>query len=341
MYLLLAVLVEVLTLYTSWYVGYFILFFAMIMVLVAFGCCIAKGQIKVFFSRIIECRLEILIAIILFGTLMIPFFMLYIPILRSAGGYDYMGVAVHLPEIIDIINVTESNFMMGEVLKRIGTSMRVFSSEQQEGFSVILLVMFAIAYVKTRKALWNQDNGEVEEKYFWRYVVSVSIMICLLLIVRLGSNGISLWRIVSKIVPGATSIRAISRFMFFWGFPMVAVTSCCLDDIFIKRNSIPQNVCRIVIITLLVISNINLDGIYTTESWNAKTQQELLDSIPPAPDDMETFFICDLPQDQYDTYWQTMAMEISDKFEVPTINGYPGVSPENWGLIRFCRVDYV
>ncbi|MBQ6342444.1 MAG: hypothetical protein IJI41_04920 [Anaerolineaceae bacterium] len=339
-YLLLTLFV--LLTYNSWYIacftGIFSLFFLFIYSI------IILSQKLPFFSLIHKyIRLlwkDILCYIVFTVISFIPFLNIYIPILRSSSGYSYYDCAQFMPEIVDIINVTETNFMLGDFMKYLKLSSRNYSAEVTMGYSIILLVLFVYTFFKVKKRyIFKVTNSQsLQYKRIMILAVYVAVIFTQFSITRLSANGVSLWMFFYHFLPVAKSIRAIARFMLWLSFPMTVVTSYAADQLLLCKKIRGKLIASLFII-LVFVSNINTIGV--NQNWNKPYDWNFLSNVPAPPDHLDSFYIIDTGNKcETPVVYQLDAFEIATWYSIKTINGYSGQFPSGWKIWNLCDDFY-
>lgn len=332
----------VLLTYNSWYVACFTGLFSLFFIIV-YLICIKKNKINVL-SLIIQNIKYIwkdLIGYFLYMVvLFIPFIKIYLPVMKKSSGYNYYDCVMYMPEIADIINVSEGNFMLGGIIKKLDYAGRGYSFEVVEGFSVILLGLFigSIFLFKRHYAGHQSENDVIKIGVI--KALYISVIIGLFSIVRLSANGISMWRLIYMVVPVVRSMRAVARFWLWLSFPMAIVTAYSLDRYFPTCRSNKKNCIIVVSILLVFVSNINKAGVST--SWNDYSELAFIENIAKKPEDAKSFYIIDSAKTGDPGYiYQLDAFEIANHLNLKTINGYSGQSPEDWdGIWDVCSSEY-
>lgn len=367
LYVMLAETVLLLLLYTSWYIGYFTILFACLAVL--FYLLFALVDKKNIWVEVKKLTRQIgrqgILYIVYFIGMMIPFVIIYLPILEMAGNRTWKDLMDHMPQWIDLINVSHNNILFGwisEELKlhdRIGSSTEV-NVGQPLIFYLFLLLLFIL--------LWRKrDNTEKER---WMKRVWIFLLICVILCIRTKS-GISIWYIIYKLVPGAGSLRAVARWWFFLAFP-ISIMTAYTADYFMKNQNILKDkkmVSEILALLLLVCvaSNVTSDGVFSL--WNRAFEWRMIDEIATPPADCEVFYIKQSVAGEYDAdneadllhamasyelAAQMQAVEIATIYDIKTIGGYSGQIPKEYanitnienpnyekGVIAYCKQQKV
>lgn len=324
----------VLITYNSWYVAYFTGMFCLIF-LVVYVVKLMAGKISVFLDlrdKIKYIYKDVIGYVAALIILYIPFIRIYLPVLNVSSGYSYQLCSSFLPEIIDIVNVSESNWMFGWFAQWIHLADRGYDGEVRIGFSIVLLLPFIILGIKNHRESRSVSKGINDAKGYVTVLVdsvSISILISLILVIRLGSNGVSLWAIVYYIIPMAKSVRAVARFFLWLSFPMAIITAWLANKyIFPQRANIRTAISACAVI-LIFTSNINTVGVH--QYWDRSYEIDFLEKIPNPPDDAEVLYIIDTAGTGEPFFvYQLDAFEIATWFDLKTINGYSGQLPGDW-----------
>lgn len=319
--------------YNSWYIAYFTGMFSLVFLIVYF-IILKAHDIAVFsmlWAKIKYIGRDIIGYLLFMIILFAPFIQIYLPILKESSGYSYTTCSKLLPEFIDLINVTESNWMLGTFIRALQLSSRGYNGEETQGFSLVLLVLFFVLFV-----LNCRQYKKVNKKILNCLLVNaifVSIIVCLSLVIKLSSNGVSLWFIVYHLVPMAKSVRAVARFFLWLSFPMAIITALTADRYIAFSNKTLKNIACILFIALIFISNINKIGVST--GWNAEDELNYITNVAVPPEDAEVFYIIDSSQTggRVD-YYHMDAFEIATWYSLKTINGYSGQQPVGWSGIK-------
>lgn len=328
----------VLITYTSWYIAYFTGLFSLVFLIIYF-IVLKSGGVALFpmiKNKILFLGKDILCYLTFMIILYIPFIYVYLPALTGSGGYSYDLHTLYMPEFIDIINVSESNWMLGHFIEKLRLLERGYSLEVTEGFSVVLLCFFIslwIVHVKKRNG--NSSTNDHSKKIAQSLIdaTCIAIVMCIVLTIRLGSNGVSLWWIVFHVIPLAKSVRAVARFLLWLSFPMAVITAYTAD----KYVNLKHGGARIIVSTgavvLIFLSNVNTIGV--SQQWDLSSELDILNNIPIPPENAKVLYIIDTERKGEPYYiYQLDAFEIATLYSLKTINGYSGRFPSGWGKIN-------
>lgn len=305
--------------YSSWYIFFFTGLFLLLAFLLYFFLAFIKREnaIKRVWDQIKYRKLNIILYFIIFLLLLLPFFIIYLTAMSEGNGYSYGGDA--FPEIVDILGISKYGFITGYLYNALKLFERGYSNETEVGFSIITLTVFIVSLVIAYKR-----KEKINEILF---IVILTVIISIFLVLRLSSNGVSLWIAVYYLIPGAKAIRATGRFVFWLSFPLSIIASI-LGDKYLNRKTL-----AISFILLLWIFSISKNGVYS--SFTIESEYNFLNSVEAAPESAEIVYIispdgdlASLPMRHLD------AMDIAYKYDLKTINGYSGLVTKEYEAVN-------
>lgn len=335
----------VLLTYTSWYIACFTGVFCLVFLIVYFIKLKTCG-VKVFpvlKEKILFVWKDIIGYVIFMAVLYIPFIKVYLPVFKSSSGYPYWACVPYLPEFADIINVSEKNFMLGGFIKKIELSSRGYSGEVAMGFSIILLGLFWALFFVNRKKNIVIAGGKADRDVFSKVIPNVafiSVLVSIALVIRLSSNGVSLWAIVYAALPVVRSMRAVARFLLWLSFPMAVITAYAANRYIKARKWAVTITVSCIAVIMIFVSNINIIGVYSF--WNYPDEYSFISNVSKPPESTEVFYIIDTANTKDSEYiYQLDAYEIATWYSLKTINGYSGQFPSDWwGIWDVCSDNY-
>lgn len=334
-YAALAILTIMLVLYTAWYVAFFTALFAVTFLVI--GLCVmglnGVGIRKTLGGFLRTVRFDLLAYAAFAAALAVPFALLEWPVMQASGGYNFLPIFnAYVPEIIDVIHVDDNNYMLGGWMQSLFQIPRSSIAEVNYGFSLVLLLSFFIMFffIQRRKHRVRRDTRRMV-LYLLCETVAIAVLIDILLMVRLGSNGVSLWYFVNRYFPGGKSIRAVGRLMLFLNLPMAVITACMGALLLQKEQKRVSFAISAGLAVLVVLFNLNARG--TKSNWTAAAGAETVNRVAPPPADCEVFFLYNSNNDGSATFRQMDAYQIADALGIKTINGYSGQMPRAWNGI--------
>jgi hypothetical protein len=267
-------------------------------------------------------------AFIGFAIGLIPFAIIYGPLIHSGAGRAYFDALLSAPFPQDIVNVSPWNFVWGSLLARI-------PEKYLGGWESISSVTPAVA-LATLLAAWSVWRGRWIE---WKrepcsaaFVIAAAFLFLIswLLFSRIGKY--SAYWLVWHLMPGATGIRATWRIGLIINVTMIAALALVLDRILnvIHRHSLLP-LSRAALLVSLFLAYCLVEQINTLPVAQISRSQQLreLAAIPPPPHDCKAFFVEPVEGLDFNLV-QISAILISQHLDLPTLNGSSGYFPPGW-----------
>ena len=270
-----------------------------------------------------------------------------------------------MPSLIDYVNVGPSNWLWGKTIYSTfaGISSRPMAHELIKGVPVflllVLLVFLAYFIRKTRNyqliaeqdgyckiGVEGKDANADERLSLLAAWLSLSVLLAWLLMLKI--QGLSLWWLVVKLIPGAGGIRAVYRFQHILAFPIATVVAIGMhQSINYSTGYLHSLVKRGALVFVVAIFGLLLVGEqFNTGSlakYSKQQQLNMLAGISPPPPQVKVFAL--LPAEglkklSYEA--QVDAMIIAQKYGLNTINGYSGQMPHGWrGIYDVDKPEYL
>jgi hypothetical protein len=274
----------------------------------------------------------------------------------SGFGLGAIGVAlVHLPVMSalqwmtrrnflmspatfrDIINVSDSNLMWGWLLRHSGVipQHRLQYPEFHVAVTPLLVTVTAVGTFLSARAARRSDYQHFAAAIGSAVFVGFIAMYVLTISIR---GEWSPFFLVQEVVPGAVGIRVGFRSQVISGM-FIAVAFSVVAEAFLRGRSAEKSSTEegrriralepavLLVGTLLLLEQVNLASM---SSFDRIKEQALLASVPAPPSGCRSLAAVLVD-----------AMRISQKFGVPTVNGYSGGAPPGWTLNGVWEGDYV
>lgn len=349
----------ILLMYTGWYIAFFAALFT---------CCFIFFYLLLTFinshqSFVHWCQpylsyfrqhwRQLAIYLVTSAILLIPFVKMYSYVNKIYGARTYYEVTRMLPELVDFINVSPDNVLIGKLIDRLHLRQRhadsgMYTWELEVGFSFVVFGIFALLcfywlelYFKNK---YSQESlAKKDPLFYFKCVLTLTILFSLLLLVQ--SHKLSLWFLIYKFFPAGSSIRAAVRYNFFLTLPLAILLPLSLQDIF-NHWHWRKNLAAVVssVLCALVLFS-NLRNIGLSSRWTITEEESLTASIAAPPRSCQVFYLVDkvkqsLKEPRYEVVeYQILAWEIANKYHLYTINGYSGQWPHNWNLWHPDQLD--
>lgn len=308
---------------TSFYITFFVIIFLLILFILF---TISNFKTLINFLRV-NSRYIIygFITIFIFFT---PFIYVFLPKSFETGTKPYPYWA--LIDIPGLVQMGNSNLIWGnwytKNLNKLIPSYEVeyYSEYYNMGFSPLVLLILCISL------FWLYKNREVYSFKFFLIIAFASI-ISLFLIVEI--NNFSLWSIVYKFFFGAKALTVVSVFTIVLALPILIVISFFLSKS--KRNFFTVFLIPFLLIILeLNISVYKLNRIEELRKYQGFKSPNIK---------CNSFFVGGWEgQEVFGNYWEWInnqyahnvsAMYISQKLNIPTINGMASFIPKTYNLV--------
>jgi hypothetical protein len=320
-------------LFTSFYIGWFVLFAGGI---VAVCCGLTAGPVLV--RRVRPSRrmwragaLTMAGGIVGFGIGLVPFAMTYLPVLGELGPRQYKDIMRLMPRATDLLNVGGNNLVWGGLVRTLGIPTGQIANGEGSYATTPFVAMVAVA--GTLALVFARRTGPLD--VHGRVIAG---LLCGGLAVRLvwvNAADISVWRLIRHIVPGAGAIRAVGRLDLAANVILVVAVVLILERALRARESLPartklfSGIAIAVLGLLMAAEQIQTKG---NISLSTPEQRAMLASVPPVPPPCRVFYVINPPADAIPFVTQLDAMLISTAAGVPTMNGYSGQMPSGWWL---------
>jgi hypothetical protein len=333
-------------LFTSFYVGWFTIFVA------GLGCSLwcagtLLGRLRTRGAQAPHFKGSHALADMAFASFvllvaMIPFLLVYVPVLMRTGGRSFQEVLLYAPQPSDVLNVGADNLVWGALQSRlIGAhdDRFIFARyELQRGWPPLTLLLFlATTALSLRATATARRDGHVRHQAAaLTSLFGVTAMLGWLLTVRLSS--VTPWLLVFRLVPGASAIRVPVRMNLVLNLLVIVVNMLGLSALKTTNNG-RWRAASVVLALILVAEQLNRAN---TFRLSRSAEAAIFERIEVAPPNCRYFYVLE-PNPTHDPFdaiaTQTEAMLIAADRRVPTINGYSGGYPPGWDLL-FLDADY-
>lgn len=330
-----AITMLALVFYTSFYNAYYFLIYTFF-IIVIYMITLSVKKVPVIKPVVTFIKLHIIefISYIVYGLgIMMPFLIIYLPTLQSSGGWDWKPVQSMLPTWRDFFNVSPFNivygaFMQGNFFKLEG----YYAGELRTGFPLITFFLFVISslwlYFKYGKNKYSKKNSYIELLFF---AGAIAVFCCFLIMLKV--HGYSIWYLIYKYVPGASGLRAVSRFNMFLTLPIAIISAFFVDKMIplLKLPKVKKIIMLIGICGWLILENTLSVGVRSL--WTISEASKITENTSAPPVDCKVMYIIDSgskKQFSNDKDYQLAAWEIANKYNIVTINGHSGQFPSDW-----------
>lgn len=261
-----------------------------------------------------------------FGVGLIPFLYLYLPVHSQYGvAREWGETALTVPSIREFFNQGDYNWMWSGLRGFLGLVPEKWPQARSMGFGPFLFGLFVFGSVFVLRGARNVD-GERKPGAVFVAAVVIATWVCLLLNFRIGD--FTLWRYVYQSVPGASAMTFFHRFNFVLILPILWIIGHTLNGV---KPDTPVRRYLLGILLLLVVLEQQPARI-SDYHQNYQKMLTRIDHVMPPPEDARVFYIRRSVSGEKWQHAQLDAMQVAQKFNLATVNGYSGLYPKDWWL---------
>lgn len=222
---------------------------------------------------------------------------------------------------------------------------RSLPSPITEGLRGPLLLAFLWGLLVCSKSLWGAKEHEGEvfplDRRIGMIALVPGIATLVMWVLMYQIAGHTLWYLIFQLFPGGYAIRAVDRANAVLLVPMAILSAVGLTALLKLRVMVP-NERKILFLAVLGLSAWQVGDQYEANHMQFSKSKELrfLASVPQPPSSCRAFaYVWDSPVKQQLYEYQTDAILIAQKFNLPTVNGYSGRAPSGWNLMSADQGD--
>jgi len=306
---------------TSFYITFFFLLFIAVfaVTLTVFN----RSDLLMYLRKIISNLSHFVLGTLVTFIAFLPFIFTFLPKSFETGVKQYPYFA--LIDIPGLVQMGKGNLIWGYLYEKFLSTFFAnykvnYSSEYYNmGFSPIILFLLLISF------FWLYKKS----KLIFSLLLAVLISISLIIII----NGFSLWQFVYRYVYGAKALTVVSIFTIVLALPILIVIVFYLSHK--KKNFITY-----IILPVLLISFELNNSVY---KLNRNEELSKYDKFIFPEIKCNSFFVGGWQgQEVFGNYWEWInnqyahnvsAMYISQKLNIPTINGMASFIPKTYNLV--------
>ncbi|HUO58815.1 MAG TPA: hypothetical protein VMV05_11625 [bacterium] len=329
-----------LQLYSAFYVSWFFVFWSFLFLLLAF----LFSPTREFLWNLVRCYRFPLMGgggVTLAG--LIPFLIIYLPVIRNFGGKNYSEILMMLPDAHSFLWMGPRHAWWGWLWDKCPAIQAYpVEGEVRMGFGLVVLIAWAVLTALAVKSIRKKGSMRADflpqglPLQFTALVVLATTLFYLLAFQFPGGH--SLWHLVYYLFPGGQSIRAVSRCAVFLALPMAIAFTIVFQAGLNKVMALKDGSSRWLGLLILLFPA----GLMAYEQtafpptpafdkmWELNRLEYLSQKIPAGTKAFYAALAPGLPYSATDI--QIDAMMLSSVRGIPTLNGYSGENPSQWQL---------
>jgi hypothetical protein len=268
-----------------------------------------------------------------FAVGIVPFLVTYVPVIRAQGARSYSDTLMYAARLDDVTNIGTGNLLWRELFQRWWSLPSSGSYEVSYAVTPVLLLTVAVGGAVV---VWRVLRHRTPFTPMLRLTLALCCSSVLLAVLPIETWKGSAWVLIWHL-PGANAIRATDRIQIasdlVTALALVALATEAIRHWPRLRRSMPLLGVGLALLCFIVAEQVN-----NTVGSQLQRGAEIafLASVPAPPAGCASFYVTDTVQTDLPYYqYQTDAMLISQRFGLPTLNGYSGDEPPGWGGLNF------
>jgi hypothetical protein len=312
---------------TAWFFTFFLLLFALLHPIV-FGPGGTAALLRELATRKSHVVLSYAVA---FAAGLIPFAMLYMPVVLSGRHRELAEVFSNSPDARDILNVTDGNLLWGELLRHLSITGRPHRTwwEVDLGYTPIAFAILLATTVALAAGTWRRSNAPPERDR-WLLVLGIAVLVSWL--VQLDYFGFRPWTAIWSVVPGAKAIRYTFRFQVVGNLFAALVIARGVASFYELAGA--RRRARVLVIACAALTAVEQVNFDRPPAISRRKVMAWIDAVPPPPAGCRIFYLSPraMPADRDGWIHQAQAMLFAEVRNIPTVNGYSSWLPTGWDL---------
>ena len=319
--------------YVAWFFGFFGLL-----------CLVFAGlfaQTRTWLVAFLRTKLRPIVgAGLVFLLGLVPFLVLYIPVLRQAGWRSFGDAQGMIPHWFSLFAMGDGNLLWAWVEQTLPRfHEQPFWWEHRIGLGAVVTVAWLLVFARVLRTVRKWPlRAHAAPSPGWPHVLAIlTLAVTAFYLLGMTYFGHSPWWFAFHTVPGIKSIRAVSRYVIVLTLPIGIVLAWSLDALQTRVRPIGQ------VVLLILVAVAALEQVGKREGFDKATENARLQALAgKLPKDCKAFYITS-PQSapSSNVSVQIDAMFVAQLTGVPTLNGYSGQAPRDWDGLFFVRsADY-
>ena len=237
----------------------------------------------------------------------------------------------YAPQFTDIFNISLGNNFWSNFVNLSKISGTDSTIEQSMGLTPVLIVCFLVAFLISLRTVFI-GKSKVSQYFL---TGSLSVFTCWVLVI-VDDKGFSMYHLLWKTLPGATSIRASGRISILLGFAVIMLVLLAVDRWYSGKNEIQSWKKRgkvalafLLFATIFVEQQRDPSASWTSEEYlplKLKHYVEILQSS-----ECEAFLLSeDYPQNTPGWVPPIDSVSLAVLSGIPSVLGYSGNTPEGY-----------
>lgn len=314
--------------FTCFYASYF--FFLQLFIFSAIFVALNFKAFRIYLSQILQLRRQVF-AVAFFSALsLMPFIFTFYPKSKESNQRSFEAILSSTVPLEEILEVGSNNIFNYPIYQQVAAFIspnyipRSNWEYYNNGFAILIFLIFTLSVIYLLINVKKYRSNSI-------FLMGLSSIILILLIVNF--KGFSLWKYVYEFFPAGKALGVISTGLIFVSFPVYVTAIYFLTRL---RKNLP---IFIFISVLLILSEVNSPAL----KLDRKTEVNKNFTISNPALLCDSFYVSGwINQETTPGYWEwfnnqyahnVSAMLLSQKLNIPTINGMASFIPKNYDLV--------
>lgn len=323
--------------YVAWYFAFWVLLFF------AFWLFLEQGKRSLMIKEFQSNKTAFAAAAMVFFVGLVPFIRIYIPVVMETGTRSYSELKPMIPRWQSLFWMDSTNYLWGWLANKFSSFYHLpLHWEHRIGLGAIITLgfptMFFMLIFKFRK------SDEIGKYRLTLPLILTCSVICFYTLGMTYFNGQSPWWLVFTFIPGASSIRAVSRYALVTALPISILLALIMDFTISNIKTMTaakkkmSGAALSIFIAFTLFEQMGKQHTFSKddELEKAATLAQRIES------DCDSFYLTtNKKTPEFIAELHGDALMVSMLTGKPTLNGYSGQSPKGWPLWEIGSVDYL
>ena len=330
---------------TAWFFGLFLLLLVLLHPLVH-GLAATRALA---WEAVTAKRAVLIAAACGFALGIVPFLLLYLPVLLAGHSRGFAEVASNMPEWRDLANVTPENAVWGPLMRWLGIAGRPDRPvwEVELAFTPAVMAVFIGATIALARRMGRPPRAGADA-----YLLMLAAAVIIVWLLQMDWFGVRPWRAVWAVIPGGSALRYIFRIQLVANMFVCLVAARALARVpakacpgldpgatpvrrqghaQTKKSMDVRRLATVLLCGFLVVEQINL-------VWppivSRREALAWIEAAAPPPAGCRTFYLAPGGENggPIAEERQAAAMLFAEVRNIPTVNGYSSWFPDGWAL---------
>jgi hypothetical protein len=328
---------------TSFYIGWFLIFWSILFVFTGCGITPIRQFLTGFLKKYYR---AIMAAFMFFLMCLAPVAAIYLPVLNDHGSRSYQEILNGLPDYTSFLRMGFENHLWGWTSRIIPYQSMPNAGEKHLGLGIVFSLSWLLISLVCLADLWKMIRRKKPVFFIWAckgnekaaaFCLAAVLSVDLFFLLSFKFGSFTLWRLVYPLVPGSTAMRNVLRFVLVVVLPMSFVFAVFLQRILDRIGGMKKKYQAVFLVLIAgALSLLFWEQTGTRPEPYFDKHEDLLrirEMARHIPSDATAFFIRvdpRLPGGWPD--YQVDAMLTAAMTGIPTLNGYSSHFPKDWHL---------